>query len=312
MHNVWLIARREYLERIRTRGFLITTIMIPLDHGRIRLRQRLLGGADKVRRAHRRRVHRHAAPLDLQAELARAAEAAAPRAPNSSPAPPQFIVDAIDPGPDTRASLDDDLDCGDLDGYLWITPPHRPARRPALHLHPRAPSAGSAPHYACLRAVYRPHARAAHPSRHRCRGRRHDAAARRDAASHTGQATRSRLRSPVTIRALLPDVHGHHALRHERRALHHRREDLAHLRGDARHHPPRRDDGRQDPRRRLGRPHPGRHLAHRALLFGSAFAAQGGGDASTSASPPRRPSSSSSTSSSAISFTRPSPRRWAR
>ena len=29
MHNVWLIARREYIERIRTRGFLITTIMIP-------------------------------------------------------------------------------------------------------------------------------------------------------------------------------------------------------------------------------------------------------------------------------------------
>ena len=28
MHNVWLIARREYIERIRTRGFLVTTIMI--------------------------------------------------------------------------------------------------------------------------------------------------------------------------------------------------------------------------------------------------------------------------------------------
>ena len=33
MHNVWLIARREYVERIRTRGFLITTIMIPLIMG---------------------------------------------------------------------------------------------------------------------------------------------------------------------------------------------------------------------------------------------------------------------------------------
>src|ERR1700722_4240530 len=30
MRRVWLIARREYLERIRTRGFLVTTIMIPL------------------------------------------------------------------------------------------------------------------------------------------------------------------------------------------------------------------------------------------------------------------------------------------
>jgi len=30
MRNVWIIAHREYMERIRTRGFLITTVMIPL------------------------------------------------------------------------------------------------------------------------------------------------------------------------------------------------------------------------------------------------------------------------------------------
>src|SRR5580658_5963095 len=30
MHNVWLIARREYLERIRTKAFLIATILIPV------------------------------------------------------------------------------------------------------------------------------------------------------------------------------------------------------------------------------------------------------------------------------------------
>ena len=28
MHNVWLIAKREYLERIRTKGFLIATVLI--------------------------------------------------------------------------------------------------------------------------------------------------------------------------------------------------------------------------------------------------------------------------------------------
>ena len=33
MHNVWLIAKREYLERIRTKGFLIATILIPLLMG---------------------------------------------------------------------------------------------------------------------------------------------------------------------------------------------------------------------------------------------------------------------------------------
>ena len=33
MHNIWLIAKREYFERIRTKGFLIATILIPLIMG---------------------------------------------------------------------------------------------------------------------------------------------------------------------------------------------------------------------------------------------------------------------------------------
>ncbi|HZL27571.1 MAG TPA: ABC transporter permease [Acidobacteriaceae bacterium] len=39
MHNVWLIAKREYMERIRAKSFLIMTILIPLLMGGI------LGGA---------------------------------------------------------------------------------------------------------------------------------------------------------------------------------------------------------------------------------------------------------------------------
>ena len=30
MRNIWLIAMREYTERIRTRGFMVATILIPL------------------------------------------------------------------------------------------------------------------------------------------------------------------------------------------------------------------------------------------------------------------------------------------
>ena len=33
MHNAWLIAKREYLERIRTKAFLVATILIPLLMG---------------------------------------------------------------------------------------------------------------------------------------------------------------------------------------------------------------------------------------------------------------------------------------
>ena len=33
MHNVWLIAKREYLERVRTKAFILSTILIPLLMG---------------------------------------------------------------------------------------------------------------------------------------------------------------------------------------------------------------------------------------------------------------------------------------
>ena len=33
MHNIWLIATREYLERVRTKAFLISTILIPVLMG---------------------------------------------------------------------------------------------------------------------------------------------------------------------------------------------------------------------------------------------------------------------------------------
>ena len=34
MNNVWLIARREYLERVRAKSFLVMTVLIPLIDGR--------------------------------------------------------------------------------------------------------------------------------------------------------------------------------------------------------------------------------------------------------------------------------------
>src|SRR5215467_4028347 len=29
MHNIWLIAKREYMERVRTKGFILATVLIP-------------------------------------------------------------------------------------------------------------------------------------------------------------------------------------------------------------------------------------------------------------------------------------------
>src|SRR5215472_3675493 len=50
MRNLWIIARREYLERIRTKAFIFTTILIPALMGGSLLVPQLLilrGGASK-------------------------------------------------------------------------------------------------------------------------------------------------------------------------------------------------------------------------------------------------------------------------
>src|SRR6185437_17114230 len=46
MRNVWLIARREYLERVRTRSFMIMTVLIPVLMAGLMIGPSLL--ADKI------------------------------------------------------------------------------------------------------------------------------------------------------------------------------------------------------------------------------------------------------------------------
>jgi ABC-2 type transport system permease protein len=140
MHNVWLIARREYVERVRTRGFLITTVMIPLIMGA------LLFGSTFVNSKSEPGTHIAVVSsdpqlaLDLQSELQQ--QVTRPRSAKN----PQFTVDAMDIGPQsaqaTRTILDQELDSGDLDGYLWITPAPTPAKaqsaRPTFTFTPRS------------------------------------------------------------------------------------------------------------------------------------------------------------------------------
>jgi ABC-2 type transport system permease protein len=114
MHNTWLIARREYLERIRTRGFLITTVMIPL------VMAGFLFGSAIVQLA-----------LDLQSLLQREHP---PTSDIGEPTPSKrnhILVDPMSPRPGqeeaTRTVVAQELDNGDLDGYLWITPAPNPS-----------------------------------------------------------------------------------------------------------------------------------------------------------------------------------------
>ena len=130
MHDVWLIARREYIERVRTRGFLITTVMVPVLMLGFIVGSIFLGTHEDLDR------HIVVVSSDLalaeavQAELQKPhiadASTSAPRAGVFSFRTParaaRFTVDVMEPASGTRALLDQDLDENEIDGYLWIRP----------------------------------------------------------------------------------------------------------------------------------------------------------------------------------------------
>jgi ABC-2 type transport system permease protein len=126
MHNVWLIAKREYLERIRTKAFLFFTILFPL----------LMGGGiivEAITSAHARSTshiavvsHDLQLATDLQAELENGKDS-------------KMTVDVISPpASDTRGVLDGELANKSLDGYLWITPATQSNERPSFAYTPRS------------------------------------------------------------------------------------------------------------------------------------------------------------------------------
>jgi ABC-2 type transport system permease protein len=127
LHNIWLVARREYLERVRAKSFLIMTILIPALMGGI------IGGAALVNRHLGSANHivvitsdpQFAA--DLQSELA---------SDGNKP-----VIDTYPPNdPSIRANLDAQLKAkdGTLDGYLVVTPAASPNLRPTFEWVPKS------------------------------------------------------------------------------------------------------------------------------------------------------------------------------
>jgi ABC-2 type transport system permease protein len=127
MHNVWLIAKREYLERIRTKSFLVMTILIPVL---------MIGGAllSAITSA-RIEAASHIAVVTADTQLALDLQNELENGKNS-----QMTVDVISPpAADTRATLDGELSDKTLDGYLWITPPTATGTtRPTFSYKPRS------------------------------------------------------------------------------------------------------------------------------------------------------------------------------
>jgi ABC-2 type transport system permease protein len=114
LHNIWLIAKREYVERIRAKSFIIMTILIPALMGGLTFAMNYATGKNKsdVRIAIVTQDSKFG--LDMQSELATHKH-------------PKITADVISPpGPDTRSVLDGELKSKSLDGYLWVTPPAGP------------------------------------------------------------------------------------------------------------------------------------------------------------------------------------------
>ncbi len=130
LSNIWLIAKREYLERIRTKAFLIATILIPVLMGSLVFGSAYLGG--------RTQSSAHIALLttdtssfaaDLEHELESGKDS-------------HMTVDVSPNTPALRTQLDRELLAGksSLAGYLQIIPPTAANTRPKFIYKPRSAS----------------------------------------------------------------------------------------------------------------------------------------------------------------------------
>lgn len=144
MHNVWLIARREYLERIRTKAFIITTILIPALMGGSLLVPTLLissgGGSSK----HLVVVasERHMAEVigqelnnlkeeenERQAALLKQGEVTKRQLPHAA----RFQVDVdTNTSAEERRALAEKVNNKQIDGVIWATSDALSANKVAL------------------------------------------------------------------------------------------------------------------------------------------------------------------------------------
>ena len=127
MHNVWLIAKREYLERIRTKSFIVATLLIPLLLGG------LIGGAGFF--ATRSKTTSHVVIATADAALGRDLKQQLESGKDA-----HMRVDLEEPTAATRQALETALHSrgSDLAGYLWVDPPANAADRAAFEYHARS------------------------------------------------------------------------------------------------------------------------------------------------------------------------------
>ena len=114
-----LIAKREYLERVKARSFLVMTVLIPLVLGGLVYGTALMnGGAGKSS---------HLAVVSADQGFAHALAKELESSPGSS-----IKVDVAAPDAGTRATLDAEIKARSLDGYVWEKPAAAAGGRPVF------------------------------------------------------------------------------------------------------------------------------------------------------------------------------------
>lgn len=123
MHNTWLIARREYMERIRTRAFLIMTLLVPLLLAGIGFAATMFSGhSGGTHVAIVSADQRFAQDLKTEVESAKDGSAAE-------------IVPQSQASP---AAMQARLKQGGLDGFLVVVPAADATARPSFRWIPKA------------------------------------------------------------------------------------------------------------------------------------------------------------------------------
>jgi ABC-2 type transport system permease protein len=123
--SLWLIARREYRERVRTRSFWFSTLILPIIFGSIALLPRMIAG--KVAGGLAPGAHPTMRIAIVTADRELGAAIAAELA-HSDPRGFLVTFDSM-PSPELRAQLDRQVRSREIDGYLWIDSDPLGARR---------------------------------------------------------------------------------------------------------------------------------------------------------------------------------------
>ena len=129
LHTVWLITRREYLERVTTKAFLLTTILVPVLMGG--------GGFGSAYLASKTHSHAHIALLtenqtfgaDLKQELEHGEDS-------------EMRVDLQADTPEAQADVERQMKTGTghLAGWLRVVPAQSATARPRFIYKPRSAS----------------------------------------------------------------------------------------------------------------------------------------------------------------------------